>query len=421
MKSLPSKSALTISTGVFLFLTLILWRSPNLLLAPRFWAEEGVMYYAPLQDQGFFSASSLVVNGNFQLLTNWGAYFATWVPASYAAHVTTYLGLGVMICMVCIMGLIATQHQWSTPTFLISVAVLALLPHGYEIYLSTTNVQWVCSVCIFLMIAMKGDDLGKVPQTMFYGLALLSGLTGVCSAMLAPAFLLRRWVLPSVFHTRIGWLLSGCALFQLLVILNSPHPGRSFITDPFFLTFPLLLQSIWSPLLGAAAVDKWIVQINQAGWSDSWLLSIYALSLCVIGFSVVAARMALEKSPLPYLLLACWLGVSILNAFGALGGPWNLISGWIGGRYFFLGAVAFILLLGFAASSPSSTPSKFALFLLITMLLAGIGQVYWGTWKNLLTLGPAWQTVVEQCQGVRPCRVGVWPGGTVWQFVLTRP
>lgn len=63
----------------------------DLLTQPRFWSEEGRYHYEALQTSRW-SVFTLVVRGNFQLITNFGVAIATLVPAVWAPAVTTYFG-----------------------------------------------------------------------------------------------------------------------------------------------------------------------------------------------------------------------------------------------------------------------------------------------------------------------------------------
>lgn len=98
---------------VALFCAALFWRSPDLWVSPRFWAEEGKHYYAALQGESVFSMLTLVVRGNYLLLTNGVTYLATLTPATLAAHVTTYLSLLCLIFCIWLLSILSVQQGWS--------------------------------------------------------------------------------------------------------------------------------------------------------------------------------------------------------------------------------------------------------------------------------------------------------------------
>ena len=317
---------------------------------PRFWAEEGSIYYYFFQDKGFISTFSYVANGNFQLLTNWGVYFSTSFPSKYAAFFTTYFSLLFASILAGLIGVISIQRSWSNLLSIIIIINLALLPQGYEIYLTTTSIQWICSVSILLIGVIDANKLNKFSRCIALIYILFCGLTGVCSAMLAPIFLVRRYLLPSQFHYRAGLVLGLCAVVQIVVILKQPHLGREFHTDLLILSFPLVLQTIWSPLIGAGVVDWLIALLIKGEYSYLWILVTYFVSIVLIIYIANTLKKSSQNRNLTAILLCTWLYVSILNVFGSLGPSAGLISGWGGGRYFYLGAVCFLILLGLSVN-----------------------------------------------------------------------
>lgn len=266
---------------IVLFAAALFLRSPLLFMSPRFWAEEGQFYYAQLQNDSIFSVVTLVVNGNYQFLINSIVFVATLVPAQYAAFVTTYLAFAITLILVIFVGIFAVQNSWPRVISATVVLILALLPQGYEIYLSATNLQWVCSATM-LMVAVTQFDHGRVTSRgsiSIFVLSIACGLTGVTSIMLAPFFLIRKWISPSPKHFAIGVILSICALIQLVVIFTHHHPDRALPTSGLILTAPILLQTILSPLIGVELVDIIAVKLQT---SSHQLMLIFAFQAVIL-------------------------------------------------------------------------------------------------------------------------------------------
>ena len=89
------------SLALFLILVVILvWRAPNLLRAPRFWAEEGRVYFKFAYEHGFFRSLYFIHwwMGYLYLLPNISAAIAAhMLPLEYAPFATTYAALVVQL------------------------------------------------------------------------------------------------------------------------------------------------------------------------------------------------------------------------------------------------------------------------------------------------------------------------------------
>jgi hypothetical protein len=398
---------------VILFVGILFFRSPDLFLYPRFWAEEGRYYYASLQSADFSLVFKLVVRGNFQLLTNFFGFLATQVPAKYAAHVTTYFSVVITSIMVLLIGKFSVENKWSINLGAMVILIIGLLPSGYEIYCNATNLQWVCSVSILIISVLKLTDLSKSGILSIYVWSFLAGLTGVGSVMLTPFFLMRRWIVPSERHLYIGIILIICAIVHFFVIFSHSHHGRLFSYDAYTTALPIVLQTIIAPIVGADFVD----QILQFGERLSHT-SLTFISFLIIILFVLGCYIQFKKNYITLTLVSSWILVSTLNIFGSIGDPYALISGWVGGRYFYLGSIALLLIAGLIASNLQRTTGKIATASLFLILVTGVGQVYLGHWKDWLIRGNSWESVVLACGDARPCKVFVWPGGVDWTFDL---
>lgn len=420
MKEMVRSNELRIVFLALLFIAILLARSPALFIGPRFWAEEGTFYYSRLQDEGFLSIFTVVVRGNYQFLTNLFVYLSTLVPAKWAAHVTTYLSLLIPGAAVVIFGALARQIKWPFILSILGVAIFALLPHGYEIYLSATNVQWICSVCVLLISVLELERVRRIRKAIIYTIVVFCGLTGVPSVMLAPIFLVRRFVDHSETHFRIGLILCLCALGQVAVLASHAHSDRMLPIDFYTILAPTILQTIMSPLIGAEYVDKIIMPLKHGEGAISAHFAIVAILLAAGFVSVFSffAFKAAENKLVPVALIFSWIWISTLNVVGSIGDPKQLISGWGGGRYFFLGAVCMILLAVLATKSDNRFIGRAAVVFLLAMLISGAVQSLNGDWKNWMITGNSWKSQVERCGPVRPCAVEAWPGGKDWEFKL---
>jgi hypothetical protein len=404
---------------VILFAGLLAWRSPILLTEPRFWGEEGRYYYEALQTSRW-SVFTLVVRGNFQLITNVGATIATLVPAVWAPAITTYFGFALAASCIYLFGLFARENGWTFFAAILTVAVFALLAQGYEVYLSTVNAQWLCAISLLFLSVLSLNDLSTAKKGVLYVWVGICALSGVPPVVLTPFFFLAARLRRSRSHLYCAMILATGAVIQIIIICLHPQLGRNFHPDFVSLTAPWLLQTVASPLLTAEYTDSLLLHLHAWGSITSYALVFGSLFVVALGSMIYAYKAAPMKS-IPLLLASMWICVPTVQVFGALGGnSAGLISGWQGGRYFFLGVFCFVLLLGLVANATRRVYRRIAIAILVWMALVGIYQARHGDWKGFAFSGPSWRASISKCGDTRPCDVQAWPGGPDWAFMLYR-
>lgn len=401
------------------FLVALYVRSPRLFVEPRLWAEEGTAYYALLQD-GAVSPFTLLVNGNYQFLTNMAAAAALWVPAVWAAHVTTAFAAAVAVVDMVLLSRVAAEEGWHPFWSALLAVALALLPQGYELYLTSTNVQWLCSISVVLLCLASLERWSHWARMLAFAWALVCGLTGVPSAALAPVVLAAGWFKRSRPHVVIGALLAFCALLQLAVIVSHELPNRHFSTSFFVLLMAAAVQSILVPLSGSLLAAPLVLDLREA----PTLASILAI-LAVSGLLVCAAGVRLARTGgggfVVWVLFGSAAVATVINVFGAIGAPDDLVSVNIGARYFFLGTVSGLLSLMYLMHRTGRVARCIAALALCLCVNAGVSEIGLTRWRANVNAGPSWRTVVERCRQVRPCEVRVWPGWGDWVFQLQHP
>ncbi|MBB6580705.1 hypothetical protein [Ralstonia solanacearum] len=398
-----------------LFVGLMLWRSPDLLIHPRLWAEEGRFYYNALQNGA--SPLTLVIRGNYQFITNLIGYIATLVPAEWAAHVTTYCSLLVALWCIILFSRFSVENDWPLTRSATIAAILALLAPGYEIYLSSTNTQWLCALSLLFICIGQWNTLRGPRAALLYAWVAVCALSGVPSSIMTPVFLVRGALFRSTVHLRFGLVLAAGTVIQAIIIVLHPHADRSFSPTMLLMTAPWLLQTIASPLFTVEGTEYLLTFLKG-------MKSPYAVALAYIALSSIAAftlatnyRRATENA-VAVVLAMVWIFVPSIQIFGVLGDPDELVSGWKNGRYFFIGAVCFVMLLGIAAEKTSPIARWTASSLLFMVLCAGIYQMDHGGWKATMLYGPSWSSEVAACKGRRPCVVQPWPISSEWTFML---
>ena len=241
-------------TAVFGFV--LLWRAPDLFLHPRFWAEEGGLYFGTLQNVAPLKGLVRVFNGNYQLLTNVFVELSMHVPLRAAPLVTTMLSMGLALVCAWMIGRVLLARGCSLPVVSAACAMFALQPAGYEVFLTATNVQWVTSVIALMICVWEDKPARSVGAGVLYASLVICGLTGTTTCILLPLFVIGAVYRRSGFGWAMVAFLTSVTVLQALVVLA--HRGemhRAFaVSDQAML--PLVLQVVSSQFLPGDFVNS---------------------------------------------------------------------------------------------------------------------------------------------------------------------
>lgn len=388
--------------SVYLAVTILV--KGTLLSAPRFWAEEGVLYFPRAQQDGW-RVLLMVANGNFQLLTNLGVFLAAQVPLVLAPAVTTYFALLADLVAVALISVLVVQKRLRLlPALLLCVYWCLALPR-YETGLNVTNVQWTCAF-LTLLVLLQRPDMPRFWMIANAILILTCGLTGIPSMLLAPFFLAWALIERSKYHAVLGGLLSLCALLHLYILVQVGAEGRPFALSPEVLIGATSLQTVIAPLLGVGSANDFGALLRDQTGIAALTRAAALLAIAVAACVTLASR---SIGPMRSgLLAALWLAVAAVQVLGALGDPTGLLSGIAGARYFLTSVMTATLLLALGASSTSRSISIISL-----LLLCNVNYLAWtqyGKMARIFLNGPDWRAQIETCVS-DPCNVTVWPGG----------
>src|SRR5690606_33170704 len=107
-----------------------------------------------------------------------------------------------------VVGVYAKEYKIPLPALFLGVTYLSLAHMTYEIFASSTNIQWYCGAIMFVCLFLKTDSKGITIFLLI--VAVLCGLTGIPSVILTPAFFAVWAVRRSNFHLIIGFALLIC-------------------------------------------------------------------------------------------------------------------------------------------------------------------------------------------------------------------
>ena len=397
------------------------FRSPGLLLHPRLWCEEGIYYFAAMQLPQT-SVWTYVFRGNYQFLVNLATGIASMLPAAYAAYVTTAVSLLTLLAAVALFGLLAHERAWSFATAAATVVAICLLPQGYEVYLTATNVHWVASVSVVLLTALRVEDWSRSAKVLGVAWMAVCAFSGIPAVVLTPVVLARAVLTRSRVHAVMAALLSVACAVQLTLVLTHPIlASREFVFDPLVFLEAFLAQGVVSPLLGVGLTDSYVAAMRNGALVPLLALSAMALALGWAFFKAIDATP--RGRTLAIVLGASALLSASVNAWGSMGTLNHLVHPWENGRYLILAATCWLMVLCAAANSPLPLFRALAIACLASAVFFGLWEAVFGSWKDyLLAGGVPWMQMVDGCGLHRPCQVTVWPGGLHgWSFILVRP
>jgi hypothetical protein len=324
--------------AVFLVLAL---RNTDLLTAPRFWAEEGLLFYAPAWAGSATEAVFGCPQGYYNLGCRLGSLFALLLPVEHAPLGTTIFALFVQAIPPLLLLRVARRCSWSRTATAAATAAMLIAPPIHETWLTSTG-SALYFVLAGALVVLYHDRLGL--RWTAWLVALAAGLSSGYSIGLVPVAV---WL--AVRHRGTGrslvlaFLLAGVAM-QVAVYLASGlafggassaaqdiASGRgSFVTPDVALAI-MATKCIVLPVAGLAAADYvalhvlWYMHIGTFWW---WA-PLLALPLALLWFAVVksGSRVAVAA-------LACGHLLAATAMLGGLGDKIGMIGGPAGGRYF---------------------------------------------------------------------------------------
>ena len=328
-------------------------RYPRYLTEPRFWAEEGKVYFAYAYNHGWLDSLIAPHQGYYSLYPNLSTLLAArLVPLEYAPHVTTLMALFVQILPFHIV-LWGNAPVWG-PVGRRAMAVLLILltPVSSEVWLSTITSQFHFSLITFLIfMELKDGAAPFILRRWYYRLLVLfAGLTGAVSLFFTPVF---AWLAlkerKKEQYIHLGILLL-CAVAEAAAIAASSGSGnvsgRLHEMNPELIPYMAWLKVFIGPLLGpgiadglARAAGRWLIGTGPAGvWSVGTALALAFASV----FFIMAGRARIRPNIAPFAAFALLFVFSVLFA---LGNKFCLLRVMCSPRYFYVPAVAFWLII----------------------------------------------------------------------------
>ena len=153
----------------------IFLHAPNVFLSPRFWMEEGSVYFKYAFNNSFIDALSQIHQGYFSLWPNMATAIANLaMPMEYAPNITLLFAfIAQILPVILILRLEGNGIFHSIDAKIMAVIIVLFMPLQKEIWLSTHTSQFyflLSTVIVLLSWDLeKWSDKALKTATLFFG------------------------------------------------------------------------------------------------------------------------------------------------------------------------------------------------------------------------------------------------------------
>ena len=384
---------------------------PQIIIAGRFWAEEGEVFFRRAWDLPPSRALFASFGGYLNLVANAAPLLARWtLPLALAPYLTIAVGLLFQLCPPLL--LLTARDSWlQTRHVRVAALLLVLLvPAAEEIWLQTLHCQFELTLCCAIILALD-VTAGKI-ALLRLGFLALAPLCGPTAIALLPLFVLRAIIDRSRGRAIQTAILGAGAAIQLLLFFHAVRT-RGYVLNPVVLLCVFTVRHLELPFLGAehAEIAATLIRARRnAGYIPK-----QATLLPIAAFGALATTVLWHRGARPALWLLC-AGVIIAGAsyFGAIGGAFTLIDARTGARYSFAPQALFSLTLLALAATTQHWTARLSWLAVVWLLVVGAWE-YTQPWPPI-DHGPAWRSEVALWRADPTHALKIWPRG--WSVML---
>jgi len=175
-----------------ILLGLLTLRLPELFFEPRFWAEEGSIYFAHALRVGALDALASAHLGYYSLIPTLATTLAAHLgPLAQAPLITTLFAFAWQVATLAII-LSSRSRLLPTQGHRAALAIALILTSPAEVWLNTINAQFWAATGVFIILFSDLPGRHKQAATLAYlAIACLTGVPSLFFAMYLPV----RWIL----------------------------------------------------------------------------------------------------------------------------------------------------------------------------------------------------------------------------------
>jgi len=426
-----------LAVGAVLAGVALMWaRQPAFFSAPRFWAEEGRVFFARAWTAPWWDMLTATPLDYFTLWTNLAVGAAVrLVPLEQAPLVTTLAALAVQALPLVVLAC-AVAPEWRDGRRWVAMAIVLLASLSDEIWLTTLHSHYYFALAAFLVL-LEPADVGRVRAALYAGLVGLAGLTGPVPCFLLPLF---AWKYRRSRRPADAWqlvALGAATAVQLAVLATTlagrdqtpadllargaPAAGRPGARRPIATLGPAAVPVIvWTkmvvlPILGVAAAERAAATLHDVARAPG-LAGLLFAGGAAAGLGLFVGWLARGVPPrLRWLVAGSWALVASLSVLLSYGSKAILFYSAAGSsRYAYVpGVLLLILLLHAVRGVPGDqrpTGRAVVAALLLAAALAGGAARYPDAlrWKASY---PDWTAEVARWRRNPAHALRIWPPG----------
>lgn len=176
--------ALRAGLGAFLLCLLaLIFKSPDALGTPQFWAEDGAVFFAQQWQHAWPQLFSTYA-GYLHFIARSYAWIALAFPVQHAPDL--YNGLALSIDAACVAYLLVRIAPLGIAP--VAFAAIVFAPTNGEIFGTLTNTQWFTQIFLLACCFLPSGETGTTKKVLVSVLVLVAALSGPFSIFLAALF-----------------------------------------------------------------------------------------------------------------------------------------------------------------------------------------------------------------------------------------
>lgn len=411
---LQNRSIQTFYLLVF-FACIICWRSSDVLLYGRFWAEEGDNFFYHAWITPPLKMLLYSFGGYLNLATNATSLIAAhYIPLHYAPYFTSITGL--LFQLLPLFLLLTAKDEWlsSSKARILATLLLLLVPESIETSLQSLHIQFQLTLAsVILLVLHPVSSYQRVFRLCILALAGLSGIMNIC---LIPFFFIQYFLEKKQYRLeQLSVVLISCTIQYFAFYETVSNRFHNFFISDFFEIF--FVRNLLFPFFGINT--KTIKYANFLHDHIHQLSATYIPTIFVIIFivTVVIVFYHQPKTKKAALFFICALSILFLSIIGSIGEREGFLTPFNNQRYLFIGQALLCLTLLYIHFTSINTIRKISAVLIYWLIIVGsfnfanitfmnVAPIHYISWKNQVHLWKQNPNYIFQ----------IWPNG--WKITL---
>lgn len=343
LSTIFNENFILISIGIYLVLSCL--KLSPILFEGRFWAEEALIFNDFI-DKKWYECIFHLFHNHIGFVQNIYIYISTLVNFKYAPLYTTYFSYLTQSISIIILVLYRKQLKISNLGILYIIIIYLTILQSAEVFANSTCLHFHFSLLASLILLL---DIKKYSEKIIFRLLLmLCGLTGVPSNLFTPLYLIDYIKCKNKERLVQFLILFSTTLLQLYLLYSSgfSQSSRNFSFNVIVFILSCTTQCFISPVFS----EFIFIQIDfviRSALNYNFIGIEYSCIFCIpfmafICYNLIKGDYIQKK----IIFTALWILIcSFILSLSSDDVKADLISYWLGGRYFFTPIILFFIVL----------------------------------------------------------------------------